>query len=317
MSENNSNSEVKIENPINQENKENTQTVNSANFVPKVKAQTFADDMAKVLETGQGGVIHRLIEEQEQKEAEEKNKSLTSNKNKVFVIVSILLFFSAIGVFFWINAYRKNTLTAPVQPKFTPMIFLDKTSYINVAGLTKDKIAQSVYVRTKATDVKVGGIEGIYLTQDNKIIGFRELINLISGNLPLEKATFLSDNYLIGVSNVLNNVSPDGSEKNLFILLQNRSMSDIFQAMKAWEYKMFFDLHGFFGVPINADTNYLLTKDFEDGIVQNKNARILRDNDGKIVLMYVYANNTSVLITNSENTTKEVMLRLAASQVKK
>lgn len=306
------NLEVKKENQ-----EENAQTANLKNPVPKVRAQTFADDMAKVLETGQGGVIHKLIEEQEQKEQEEKNKSLTSNKNKVFVIVSILLFFAAIGLFFWITAYRKNTLTAPVQPKFTPIIFLDKIDYVDVSGLTKDKIAQSIYNQTKSTDVKIGGIEGIYLTQNSKIIGFRELINLISGNLPLEKATFLSDNYLVGVSNVLNSAVPDGSEKNLFVLLQNRSMSDIFSAMKDWEYKMFFDLHGFFGININADTNYLLTKDFEDGIVQNKNARILRDNDGKIALMYVYADNTSVLITNSEDTAKEVMLRLAASQVKK
>jgi hypothetical protein len=183
--------------------------------------------------------------------------------------------------------------------------------------MTKDKIAQIVNSREAATEVKIGGVEGIYLTQNNKIIGFRNLLSLISGNLPLDKANFLSDNFLIGVTNTIESTDSEFSEKNLFILLQVRSMSDVFSVMKDWENKMFFDLHGFFGVQINADTNYLLQKDFEDGIIQNKNARILRDNNGNIVLMYIYTDNTSVLITTTENTVREVIGRLAASEVRK
>ena len=33
---------------------------------------------------------------------------------------------------------------------------------------------------------------------------------------------------------------------------------------------MFFDLYGFLGINLSSETNYLLTKDFEDGIVENK-----------------------------------------------
>ena len=80
---------------------------------------------------------------------------------------------------------------------------------------------------------------------------------------------------------------------------------------------MFLDFHGFFDIPINADNNYLLKKDFEDGIVQNKNSRILKDNDGNIVLMYVFVNDTSILITNSEDTSKEIITRLAYNQIAK
>jgi len=80
---------------------------------------------------------------------------------------------------------------------------------------------------------------------------------------------------------------------------------------------MFYDLHGFFGIGITSETNYLLTKNFEDGIVENKNARILYDNEGKIILMYVFADDTSVVITDTQETVHEIMLRLASGQIKK
>ena len=80
---------------------------------------------------------------------------------------------------------------------------------------------------------------------------------------------------------------------------------------------MFFDLHGFFGVEITPETKYLLSKEFENGIIENKNARILYDQDGKIVMMYILANNTSVVFSNTENATHEIVLRLASSEVEK
>ena len=80
---------------------------------------------------------------------------------------------------------------------------------------------------------------------------------------------------------------------------------------------MFSDLHGFFGVALSPETKYLLIKEFQNGVVENKNARILYDNNKKIVMMYVLAGETSVIITNSENATHELMLRLASSQVEK
>jgi len=96
-----------------------------------------------------------------------------------------------------------------------------------------------------------------------------------------------------------------------------RSLTDIFDAMHSWEEKMFFDLHEFFGIDVTAETKYLLTKEFQDSIVKNKNARILYASDNQIVIMYILANDTSVVITNTKNAGEEIMLRLAASQIKK
>ena len=106
------------------------------------------------------------------------------------------------------------------------------------------------------------------------------------------------------------------SGEGFFILLKVRETADIFGALRAWEDKILFNLSGFFGINLSSETNYLFTKDFEDGIVNNKNARILYDKDGKIILMYIFADDNSVIITNTENAAREIMLRLTSSKKK-
>lgn len=163
-------------------------------------------------------------------------------------------------------------------------------------------------------------MEGIYLTEDKTILGLRKFIALTRGNfIPGDNTLFVNDNFLLGIVNDQDKsaVAPAMVGKDFFILLKVRSTADIFDALRAWENKMFFDLHGFFGVDISSETNYLLTKNFEDGVVENKNARILYDTDGKIVMMYVFANDNSVVITNTEGAAGEIMLRLGSSQIKK
>ena len=108
-----------------------------------------------------------------------------------------------------------------------------------------------------------------------------------------------------------------GTNKNFFVLIKMRSFQDIFDSVRAWENKMFYDLHSLFGVSINSNTSYLLTKNFDDGIIENKNARILYDKDGGIVLMYVFADETSLVIAGSIDAVREVMFRLSSSQLKK
>jgi len=80
---------------------------------------------------------------------------------------------------------------------------------------------------------------------------------------------------------------------------------------------MFQDLHGFFYYELSPDNAYLLSKDFENGVVENKNARILYDKDGNVAMMYVFADENSVVIAKNKDAVHEMIVRLAQSKVKK
>ena len=205
---------------------------------------------------------------------------------------------------------KEEDPTVSIEEQFAPLIFNDKSIFLEVKDLKKEEITQTVFNAVNTVEIKPGGVGGIYLTSNKKVLGLREFLTLIKSNFtPDANPLLVRDDFLMGVVN--------NETKDFFILLKARSTADIFDAMRAWEGKMFFDLHGFLGVNISSETKYLLTANFEDGIIQNKNARILDDKEDEIVMMYILADDNSVIITSTENSAREIMLRLAASQVKK
>ncbi|MFZ1019835.1 MAG: hypothetical protein WAN61_02505 [Minisyncoccia bacterium] len=288
------------------------------NKIQNNAVQTYAEDVARIIENEKGDMVKKIIhgEEKHEEETEKKNLSPELKKNKFFLALGIFLTILAFGLLAFFFFFKKNNVV-PVASQFTPIIFNDQTVYLEVSGLNKDEIAQTVANEVVATKVKIGGLEGIYLTVSQKIIGLRQFLALIKSHYaPDNNTALLSDNFLMGV--VKNSVSPApaGTGTGFFILLKVSSIADVFDPLRTWENNMLADLHGFLGVNISSGTDYLFKKDFTDGIVQNKNARILYDNNGNIVLMYIFADDNSVIITDSPSATNEVMLRLASSQEK-
>ena len=271
--------------------------------------QTYAEDMAKVIQDDQGGLIKKIIHGEEEHDKEKKkNPSPELSKNRFFMLISLLLILTALAVLFFFF-FNKNISTVDIEKQFTPIIFNDRSAYLEVKGFDKDEIIQTILSEVDTTRVKNGGVEGIYLTYDKKVIGLREFIKLIKGNFVLGDRIFVNDNFLLGVEN--------NETKDFFILIKVRSIADVFDSLRAWENKMFIDLQGFFRVAISPETKYLLTKNFEDGVVENKNARILYDENNKIMMMYILADDTSIIITNTKNVAHEIMLRLASSRIEK
>jgi len=286
--------------------------VSDKNIKPKI-VQTYVEDMAKVISDDKGGLIKKIIHEEEEYETEKIKLSPESKKNKLFLLIGSLLILGALATLgFFI--FTRESSTVPIEAQFTPIIFSDKSDFIEITGFNSDKITQNIKNIVNGSSVKEGGIEGIYLTENKKIVGLRKFIALIGGKLVLNSDGFVNDNFLMGVVN--------NESKDFFILIKVRTLPDIFNSLRSWESKMFSDLHGFFGIDIFAETKNLLTANFEDGIVENKNARILYypedgQSEKKIAMMYIFANDNSVIIANTSSAAHEIMLRLAGSQIKK
>ena len=232
------------------------------------------------------------------------------------MLIGFILIFLALLVLSYFLLKKGNTNSVVVEKQFVPIIFNDKSTFIEVSTYHREEVIQIILSQINNNKTKIGGIEGIYLTENKEIVGLRRFISIIKSNfVPDENKLLVDDNFLMGsMLTGLKSSSPTAGD--FFILLKTRSISDIFISMRAWEEKMFTDLHKFMDINLSAETNYLFTKDFEDGIVKNKNARILRDKDGGIVLMYVFADENSVIITGSEPVTNEIILRLASSEKK-
>jgi len=275
--------------------------------IKNIEVETFASDLAGIVGENQDGVVKKIIEEQEEKEKEK--TSPEQKRNTFFLAGSVVLFIFAFATVFLVFLLKEDIFITEIKPQYSSIIFTDQVSFQDITGLKKEEIFQVVSNKVNGTLVKKGGLEAIYLKENETILGLRRFLALVEANLDTSKIDFVNDNFLLGVANE--------EEKDFFILLKMRSMVDIFATMRSWENKMFLDLHSFFNFVINSENQYLLEKNFEDGVVKNKNARILRNNEGEIVMMYIFAENDSLVITNSEQAAAEIMLRLASSQIKK
>ncbi len=271
--------------------------------------ETYTDDMVKVLESDQGGTIKKIIDEEEEKERQKKDVSPQSVKNRTYMIVGAALLVLAVGAIGSAAFLGKKVSMAPVQPPLQPAVFTDDNSFNPIDGLSGKQVSALIANKVAGTEVKKGGIEGIFLTTGGKDVNFGNFISAINGHFPQNSTSFVTD-FPLGAY-------AGEASKDPILLLKATSFDDIFDTMRAWEPKMFSDLYGLFNIPLNADTNYLLTEDWTDGIVANKNARILYDKTGSVVMMYVYADDTSVIVTDNAAAAVEVMSRLSGAKVAK
>ncbi len=211
--------------------------------------------------------------------------------------------------------FRKQTNTVAVEQPFIPLIFNNQITPLDISGLKANEVEQAVLNEINNTKVNPGEVEGIYPGENKQTIGLRRFLTLTNSHFtPVDNTDFVSDDFLLGVVKNQPNTSAT-SGTGFFMLLKMRSISDIFDSLRSWEPNMLGDLSGFLGLNIDSTNNYLLTTSFVDGIVGNKNARILYDKNGNAVLMYIFADNDSVIITDSESAANEIILRLASNQV--
>lgn len=293
--------------------------------IPKI--QTYAEDMAQAIGDNQEGMVRKIIHQDEENEAEKVKQSLNSTKNKFFIIMGTILILATIGLIVF-SVMKNEAVTMLAEKPFTPLIFNDNTIFVEVADLKKDQILVAIYNAVNGSPLKVNEVTGIYLTENKKIIGLKRFMELMQSTFVIPQGiagegALASDEFLLGVSGY-ENKNPEVATtltQDFFILIKVRSMTDVFNNVRIWENKMFAELYKFFGTNLSSTTEYLLTKDFKNGIVENKPARILYkdgvENTTNIIMMYMFANDTSLVITRSPSTAHEVLLRLASSQIKK
>ncbi|MEI8174734.1 MAG: hypothetical protein WCG28_02165, partial [bacterium] len=159
--------------------------------------ETFAEDMAKVIEDDKSGILKKIINDEEEHEKVKMNLSPSSKKNKLFMFLSLLLVLISFAVLFY-SLSLGEIKTVTVEGQFVPIIFIDQNTFLEIKDLKKDEIVQTVLNESNATTVKSEGVEGIYLSYNKKVIGLRQFIELTKTNfVPDANTLFVSDNFVM------------------------------------------------------------------------------------------------------------------------
>jgi hypothetical protein len=278
--------------------------------IPKKIVRTYSSDLAKSVQE-KGGEAYRIARvEQGIKERDAKIEAKKGKSNLIFGLGGLAFIVLAFGALVYFSSKSNVKLNPEPAPGARPIIFYDKQSQIDITGLDQGKILAAFKKETDESKLGTNEVANIVFAENNLPVSLTKLLALLKIVPPKEMTPFLSRDYFVGLF-ADTGLSTEQSGKNWpFIILRTSSYADISPAIILWEDHMLDDLGPILGIDVSGNNNYLLQSKFTNTIVSNKETKAIKDKEGNIVLMYLFLDETDILIARNKNTLDEVLLRL-------
>lgn len=268
--------------------------------------RTYSSDMAEMIRNNEMSVIKIALAEKEKRDKESINKEYqgTTNKKIFFVIGGLILIASAIVVVYFFIQKQKNAIPF-VNVVKNPETFLSYDLYKNIRSediINKDDLLKIIPEDLEKTQ---GKLIGLFLTKnEEELITTKEFFKILNINIPQALINSMSDKFLFG-KYINKNYTNEKGESNNFLVFQTNDYNQAYASLLDWEDTMYEDLKEIF-----YQTNNTTSSNWKDLIVNNKDTRVLYNQNGEIILYYAFVNKKTFVITNNIETIKEVITRL-------
>ncbi len=274
--------------------------------------RTYHGDVTEIMRGQKTSLAQIVIAEQKSKDEHSYNTSPKSDKNKTLKILSLILIVLGLlvlfGGVFYFTQNRKSSQNKQ-EPKIKSIIFAESYKEIDLTNLTKQKIINTLSLEIKTLDIRLDYIEYIYPVEIIKNIKNEEGVKVsantqiffskIEAKIPDVLSRSLEKEFMFGIH------SFNGNQP--FIILKTNFTENAFAGMLEWEKNMARGILPLFA--IEADSEIYESK-FEDSIIKNRDIRALYDSDRKIVLLYTFLGENTIIITTDKDTLDEVINRI-------
>ncbi|MBI4120970.1 MAG: hypothetical protein HY457_01820 [Parcubacteria group bacterium] len=213
-----------------------------------------------------------------------------------------------LGFYVYTNRQEREGAFEVIQNE---IIFTEEITTIALSSLSRAHIESQMRKTMNETRLTINDIARIRFTRETAPLGGEsapsihtltapELLLEISQDVPAVLTRTLDPTYILGLHAL--------SQNHPFLILKTTSFDRAFGGMLLWEGTM---LQGLTPLFLN-DMPRGLSRDarFEDVIVKNQDARMLRDASNQILLLYSFIDEETLLIATNEVTFDEVVKRL-------
>lgn len=275
------------------------------------KLHTYAGDFGQSIQGERGDIIRRAIKEEEQKEALKEANSKASKENMLMLAGTVLAFVIGIGAIAYFAISNRPKTIEPVDNRIQSIVFADTSKEIPLTGLSKEQFIAKA--RTElAADMPDGSVRYVFLTDTRDgmkyLAGAKTFLTLLASNAPELLTDGLGTTFMLGAY-------ATNGENEPFLIFTTNSYNDAFAGMRVWENRLFDDLYQIFAISTFGDNSQLFAATFEDTLIKNKAARVLRNSTAAVELLYAFPDDRTILITTSPATLEEITLRLTAQKV--
>lgn len=286
---------------------------------------TYLGDMADAVRENEGSVIKIALAEQNRKDNEEMFKKAEGTKTQkvLLTIGGIILILVAIGGAYYF--YQKNkmvntpTLTTKNIETFIPY---DNQISIDVSNINSSSSLLEKINSLGGTGLEDNSVKSIFLTvpkteivnkkeiTTQELIASKSFLSLIESTAPNSFVNSLSGAYMLGTYK-----KDTDPALGTFLIFETNDYSLTYARMLEWEKTMLNDLFVLFQIDTTNDPE-ILTRPFKDVVIENKDVRILYDKDNNAVLFYLFVDRSKFIITDNEDTLKEILARLIVKNTK-
>lgn len=261
--------------------------------------RTYTSDMAEAIRENEASVIKIALAEKEKKERERIYKEANGTKSsKIFFILGgiFLIIIAIVGSSFLIS--KKEKIPAPIVNYSETFITVDSSIFVDTTEANNsNEIIAKINQQLQNSS---GLVRAIFLTKTiNEIsenLKTNDFFSLLNINAPNSLVRSLTDKYLLG--QYFHQNSPD-KKNTFFLVFETGNYDQTYASLLSWENNMFSDLSIFFN-PNNQITINVSKNSWKDIFINNKDARVLYDENGQALLYYGFAKNNFVITDNIE-----------------
>lgn len=268
--------------------------------------RTYSSDMAKALKQNQGSVIKIAMAEQKRKnEANEMPVETKKKRGWIFaILLTLVLGFVALGVAWYFGSSRPIEVKKPISIQ-NSMIFVEREKVFEWYGTRGTVISNINQSKTEMLSYQ-GQMMNLFgvvaIESGTKEARFDDLSKVVGMGVSKSFSIDTVKDFMIGVDS-----NQTGS--HMFMIIESASFDSLFSGMIAWERTMLRDIYEIYGID-----KFIAERNFEtqwvDKIIKNKDTRILYDSENNMILMYGYAENNVVVVTDNQETFDRVLSRL-------
>ena len=273
---------------------------------PSIKRiRTFKSDAEEAIRYQNISSAQIAIAEQKKKEKENIIRYETeehSSFGKLVFGVVILIIALLGGWYFWFSLSQSPEPTTATGKKIRTIITSSKTATVTITKGSDPLVL--IGTRLGTVNESVGSVYGLipvlYATSTDPA-PIQEVLE--ATNIPSRLVRSLGPEYMFGLYVYATN--------GPFLILKDTFFQNAFSGMLEWEKDMANDLLPLIKASHRNESELKTgTHTFQDQVISNVDARVLKDGSGKTVLVYGFPNSETIVIATDQDTLKYVLEEL-------
>lgn len=287
--------------------------------IPREKIEpglrTYASDIADLMRKEKGSIIKIALAEQKRRDEYKKENNPVATKNIIVMLVGIGLIVGGIMIFvrsIMNRAAPVNQITN-LNPSLPSFIFAENQVHIDMTELNRTELINAIKTQV-ANDTQIPGtINNLFISYQYSGLLVQAPITVFLQKLGINTPDNLFQNF---ESNFMLGVYNEDGPNELFLIFKLKDFNEGFAAMRDFEPSMLSEFVRLFDIDTSAYGRDIFNANFTTETLFNREARVLRDPDGKALLSYVFLDPKTVMITTKGDSIEEVSKRISLQTLK-